>query len=91
LIVRAYDDGVAFRYDLPASYMKSLHSPPNPQAGDFRLAVPEVNVPELIQYAKAKNVRLFIWAHSLDIETFGVEAALKCFAELGFAGAFPPA
>lgn len=73
-------------YEGMTSYMKSLHSPPNAKRGDFRKAVPEVNIPELMAYAKSKNVRLFIWAHSLDVETFGVEEALKYFAELGFAG-----
>lgn len=73
-------------YEGMTSYMKSLHSPPNPRRGDFRKPVSEVNIPELMAHAKSKNVRLLIWAHSLDIETFGVEAALKHFAELGFAG-----
>jgi alpha-glucosidase len=73
-------------YDGMTSYMKSLHSEPNPKRGDFRKPVPEVNIPELMAYAKSKNVRLLIWAHSLDVETFGVEEALKYFAELGFAG-----
>jgi alpha-glucosidase len=73
-------------YEGMTSYEKSLHSPPNEKRGDFRRAVPDVNVPELVQYAKAKNVRLLIWAHSLDVETFGVDAALKYFAEQGFAG-----
>ena len=73
-------------YEGMTSYQKSLHSPPNEKRGDFRRPVPAVNVPELLQYARAKNIRLFIWAHSLDMETFGVEAALKYFAELGFAG-----
>ncbi|HOP97805.1 MAG TPA: glycoside hydrolase family 97 protein [Verrucomicrobiota bacterium] len=68
------------------SYDKSLHSTPNPVRGDFRRPVPEVNIPELIQYAKSKNVRLLIWAHSLDVETFGMEAALAYLAEQGFAG-----
>lgn len=73
-------------YEGMTSYNKSLHSQPNPVRGDFTKAVPEVNVPELIQYAKARNVRLLIWAHSLDVETFGVERTLAYFAELGFAG-----
>jgi alpha-glucosidase len=73
-------------YEGMTSYEKSLHSPPNEKRGDFRRAVPDVNVAELVQYAKAKNVRLLIWAHSLDVETFGVDAALKYFAEQGFAG-----
>ena len=73
-------------YEGMTSYMKSLQSPPNPVHGDFRRPVPEINIPELMQYAKARNVRLLIWAHSLDIETFGVDAALKFLAEQGFAG-----
>jgi alpha-glucosidase len=68
------------------SYNKSLHSNPNPMRADFKQSVPEVNVPELMQYAKSKNVRLLIWAHSLDIETFGVENTLSYLAEQGFAG-----
>jgi alpha-glucosidase len=73
-------------YEGMTSYNKSLHSQPNPVRGDFTKAVPEINVPELIQYARAKNVRLLIWAHSLDIETFGVEKALAYLANQGFAG-----
>jgi alpha-glucosidase len=73
-------------YDGMTSYNKSLHSQPNSKLADFRKPVPEVNIPELMAYAKSKNVRLLIWAHSLDIETFGVEAALKYLAEQGFAG-----
>ena len=73
-------------YQGMTSYNKALHSQPNPKRGDFRQSVPEINVPELIQYAKSKNVRLLIWAHSLDIETFGVENALSYLADQGFAG-----
>lgn len=75
-----------FWYEGMTSYNKSLHSPPNAVKGDFTRAVPEINVPELIQYAKAKNVRLLVWAHSLDIETYGIENALAYLAGQGFAG-----
>jgi alpha-glucosidase len=73
-------------YQGMTSYNKSLHSSPNPMRGDFKHSVSEINVTELIQYAKSKNVRLLIWAHSLDIETFGVENALSYIADQGFAG-----
>jgi alpha-glucosidase len=65
---------------------KSLHSKPNDPPGDFSQADPQINLPELIQYAKTKNVRLLIWAHSLDMVTFGEEKALDLFAQMGFAG-----
>ncbi len=73
-------------YEGMTSYNKSLHSQPNAVRGDFTKAVPAVNVPELIQYAKTKNVRLLVWAHSLDIESFGIENALAYLAGQGFAG-----
>ena len=75
-----------FWYKGMTSFDKSLHSSPNPTPGDFRQPVPEVNVSELVQYAKSKDVRLLIWAHSLDVEMFGVETALAFLAEQGFAG-----
>jgi len=73
-------------YENMTSYNKSLHSQPNPKPGDFTKPVPEINVPELMQHARSKNVRLLIWAHSLDVETFGVEKALSYFAQQGFVG-----
>lgn len=73
-------------YKNMTTFMKALHSPPNEQPGDFESPVPEVDLNELVQYAKSKNVRLLIWAHSLDLETFGVEKAMDYFAGLGFAG-----
>ncbi len=53
---------------------------------DFTQPDPQVNIPELIQYAKSKNVRLLIWAHSNDVQTWGVEKSLAYFAGLGFVG-----
>ncbi len=73
-------------YENMTSYDRSLHSPPKPARADFTRSAPDIDVPELIRYAKSKNVRLLIWAHSLDLETFGVERALALFARHGFAG-----
>ena len=75
-----------FWYKNMTLYNKSLHSPPNELAADFTSPVAEMDIPELIRYAKTKGVRLLIWAHSLDVQTFGVERALDYFAAQGFAG-----
>jgi alpha-glucosidase len=75
-----------FWYKNMTLYSKSLQSTPNSELADFTQSDPTINIRELVQYAKSKNVRLFIWAHSLDVETFGVEKALAYFAEQGFAG-----
>lgn len=55
-------------------------------SGNFSQVVPEINVPELIFYAKARNVRLLIWANSITIRSVGIEKSLRKFAEMGFAG-----
>jgi alpha-glucosidase len=75
-----------FWYKNMTLYSKSLQSTPNPELADFTQSDPAISIPELVQYAKSKNVRLFIWAHSLDVATFGVEKALAHFAGQGFAG-----
>jgi alpha-glucosidase len=74
-----------FWYQNMTLYDKSLDSRPNAAKADFT-PVSEIAVPELVQYAKSKNVRLFIWAHSLDVATFGIEKTLALFSERGFAG-----
>jgi alpha-glucosidase len=73
-------------YENMTSYDRSLLSPPKPERADFTRSARDIDIPELIRYAKSKNVRLLIWAHSLDLETFGVERALALFARQGFAG-----
>jgi len=75
-----------FWYKNMTLYDKSLWSTPNAALADFTQADSAIDLPELVRYARSKNVRLFIWAHSLDVRTFGVEQALAWFAKLGFAG-----
>ena len=73
-------------YKNQTSSGKALQSKPNAALADFTQIDPAVNIPELMQYAKSKNVRLLIWAHSLDVQTFGIEKTLDYLAQLGFAG-----
>jgi len=73
-------------YENMTSYDRALLSQPKPERADFTHSAPDIDIPELIRYAKSKNVRLLVWAHSLDLETFGVERALAFFARQGFAG-----
>jgi alpha-glucosidase len=75
-----------FWYTNMTSYDHSLNSQPNPALADFTRSVPAIDVPELVRYGQSKNVRLFIWAHSLDIKTFGIERSMAWFARLGLAG-----
>jgi alpha-glucosidase len=65
---------------------KGLHSPPNKDRADFTRSVPGIDLPTLVAYAAGRNVKLLVWAHCLDLKTFGEEKALAYLASLGVAG-----
>lgn len=75
-----------FWYRNMTDWKLSLHSKPKRDLADFTQTIPEIDLPELTRFAASKKVRLWIWAHSLDIKTFGVEKALSYLAQQGFAG-----
>jgi alpha-glucosidase len=75
-----------FWYRNMTDWKMSLNSRPKPALADFTQTIPEINVPEIARFAASKKVRLWVWAHSLDIRTFGVEKALSYLARQGFAG-----
>ncbi len=45
-----------------------------------------VDIPGLIQYAKAKNVKLFVWMHNDALNKTGVDKAFSTVANWGVAG-----
>jgi len=73
-------------YQHMTDFRKSLFSPANRPSGDFTESVPDIDLPGLITYARAKNVRLFVWGHSLDVQTAGIDKTLGYLASLGVAG-----
>jgi len=74
---------MGWRYQLMDWYWyRNMWSP----SGDFTQVVPEIDIPELMAYAKARNVRLLIWANSVTVRSVGIEKSLRHFAEMGFAG-----
>ena len=75
-----------FWYEHMTSWDKGLGSPPNNPSGDFTRPLPHIDVPGLVTYAHERGVGLWIWAHSLDIKTFGLERALEHLASLGVVG-----
>lgn len=75
-----------FWYEHMTLWDKGLLSAPNSPSGDFARPLPHIDVPGLVAYARARNVGLWIWAHSLDIKTFGMERALEHLANLGVVG-----
>jgi alpha-glucosidase len=75
-----------FWYEHMTLWDKGLNAPPNQPSGDFTHPLPHIDVPSLVAYAHERHVGLWIWAHSLDIKTFGMERALAHFAQLGLVG-----
>ncbi|WP_243347341.1 glycoside hydrolase family 97 catalytic domain-containing protein [Parabacteroides sp. FAFU027] len=56
-----------------------------PSSGDMLTVIPEINLPELISYAKSKNVGIILWTvfNVLDSQ---LEAACKKYSEMGIKG-----
>lgn len=75
-----------FWYDHMTLWDKGLNSPPNDPSGDFTRALPHIDVPGLVAYARERGIGLWIWAHSLDIKTLGLERSLAHLASLGVVG-----
>ena len=73
-------------YEHMTDFRKGLFSPPNNPSGDFTQCVPDIDLSGLVEYARAKNVRLFVWGHSLDLRTAGLDKTLGYLASLGVAG-----
>ena len=75
-----------FWYQNMANERKTVFSRPNNPSGDFTQSTPDIDLPALIAHARAKNVRLFVWGHSLDVQTAGIDKTLGYLASLGVAG-----
>jgi alpha-glucosidase len=82
-----------FEYMLIDGGWSLVISPPKPgQIGysfrgpmDLTKSVPAVNIPMLVEYAKSKNVRIWLWAHFRDVND-QMDIALAQFEKWGIAG-----
>lgn len=57
----------------------------NPKSGDMLTVIPELDLPELVAYAKSKGVEIVLWTvfNVLDSQ---LEAACKKYADMGIKG-----
>ena len=58
---------------------------PNDSGADLTRTNPAIDMPELLSYAKSKNVRLWLWAHWSDIDR-QIDEAFPLFEKWGIAG-----
>jgi len=58
---------------------------PNDSGADITQTRPDVNMPEIIAYAKSKNVKVWLWSHWTDIDR-QMDEAFPLFEKWGVAG-----
>ena len=73
----------AAEYDLEYIILDEGWSPP--KEGDVMKSIPEIDVKEIVDYAKSKDVKVILWvvANVLDDK---LEEAMKYYGDLGVAG-----
>jgi len=58
---------------------------PNDSGADITQAQPNIDMPELLRYAKSKNVKIWLWAHWTDVNR-QMDEAFPLYEKWGIAG-----
>ena len=58
----------------------------NEPTADIKKPAPQINMPEILQYAKSKNVRCWLWLYNTDVDRFNFEEACVLYEKWGIAG-----
>ena len=77
-----------FRYMLiDAGWAAAPHSRPDDyaQLADITRTNPDIDMPDLLRYAKEKHVRLWLWAHWTSVDKY-MDRAFPLFESWGIAG-----
>lgn len=62
------------------------YGPFNRPDADIRKPAPQLNMPEILRYAKSKNVKCWLWMYNTDVFRFNFEEACALFESWGIAG-----
>jgi alpha-glucosidase len=63
------------------------YGPFNKAEADICRSVPQINIPEILSYAKSKNVRIWFWLYSTDVNrNDAYKKAFPLYREWGVAG-----
>lgn len=57
----------------------------DPKKGDMMTVIPQINLPELVEYARERGVKLVLWT-IFNLLDDNLEAACKKYGEMGIAG-----
>ena len=83
-----FASAAGFRYMLiDAGWAKAERSGPQDYAAlaDITEVTPEIDMPELLRYAKEKNVRIWLWSHWTSVDKYMAQA-FPLFEKWGIAG-----
>jgi alpha-glucosidase len=59
----------------------------NSPEADITKSAPQISIPEIVEYAKSKNVRIFVWLYSSDVNrNSAYKTAFPLYHQLGIAG-----
>lgn len=62
------------------------YGPFNQKDADIKKVAPQLNMPEILDYAKSKNVRCWLWLYNTDVDRFNFEEACALYEKWGIAG-----
>ena len=58
----------------------------NQKDADIKKPAPQINMPEILNYAKSKNVRCWLWLYNTDVDRGNFEEACALYEKWGIAG-----
>ena len=58
----------------------------NQKDADIKKPSPQINMPEILVYAKSKNVRCWLWLYNTDVDRGNFEEACALYEKWGIAG-----
>jgi len=58
----------------------------NTENADIKTVAPQLNMPEILAYAKSKNVKCWLWMYNTDVDRFDFEEACALYEKWGIAG-----
>ena len=62
------------------------YGPYNQPDADITTAAPQLNMPEILEYAKSKNVKCWLWLYNTDVNRGDFEKACALYEKWGIAG-----
>jgi alpha-glucosidase len=62
------------------------YGPFNKENADIKKPAPQLNMPQILEYAKGKNVRCWLWLYNTDVFRFNFEEACALYEKWGIAG-----